>query len=201
VKQVQCSNCEAGTFSNAINADKCTDCPFGYFQGAPGKSECITSSCNPGTKLIDEIPRVKQGQCGNCEAGTFSNTINAGECKKHTACNTQVAGSTTSDVVCVVSERQKQYPTVLGRLDVCGSQDPSKDPANPLWLNDHNNYEFGWKEGNAGWGWYSGSGDYHIIFKRFCKGSPLFESNYCNLPGDGIAGYFGSAFCDKGDGS
>jgi len=92
-----------------------------------------------------------------------------------------------------------QYPAVLWRLNGCGSRDPSKDPANPLYFFDQTRYDFDWKEGNAGWGWYSESGSYHIIFKRLCEGNPLFESNYCDSPGDGKAGYFGSSFCDKGD--
>ncbi len=98
----QCTDCEAGTYSDSTNATVCKQCLEGTYQNENGKSSC--KPCQKGTfqdqrgktscKVCSGISTLTGCQscsmgsyivndtCQKCPAGTISTALNALECTK-----------------------------------------------------------------------------------------------------------------------
>jgi hypothetical protein len=103
------TTCAAGTRIKTVSTSTsdrvCEACSSGTFTAAANLSSCQAwSNCVAGT-WATAGSSSKDRTCTACEAGKFSTTQNATSCKAWTVCsanqNQTMAGSATSDVVCV----------------------------------------------------------------------------------------------------
>ena len=105
-----CSKCGAGKYESAGQCLSLTACTSSQYEStaatASSDRKCSAlTSCQPGSAQTAAPTSVTDRQCAACSSGQFSTQVNSTSCKAWTVCsatqNQTMAGSSTSDVVCV----------------------------------------------------------------------------------------------------
>mmetsp|Transcript_8294 Transcript_8294/g.14483 ORF Transcript_8294/g.14483 Transcript_8294/m.14483 type:complete len:1266 (+) Transcript_8294:77-3874(+) len=108
-----CLWCQAGRYTNIVDAVDCTMCPEGRFVEVAGATTCY--ECAPGSEARDKgsqrcdsckpgsySNKFASSSCTSCQIGAFSDAQGATACKNCGAGNTteNIAAGSSSDCVC-----------------------------------------------------------------------------------------------------